>query len=395
MRLAYVVADGGIPVSGTKGASVHVREMVRSLGQQHDVDLFCAQLGDGPLDLPARTVHTAPRPQRRRGGDPAIERDRQRLETVARLQCALEHAHARQPYDLIYERYALFSDLGASLASSFRIPLLLEVNAPLIVERKRVEPLPLSELAIEIERYVFAQADVILSVSEAMRTYVLEHGGTPEKTHVVPNGVDTSRFHPDISGAQARADLGIEGKVVIGFAGSLKPWHGVDLLIKAFSRLATPNCVLLIVGDGPQRTALEAQARALPGAEQILFTGAMAHDRVPKYLAAMDIAVAPFRPVDDFYFSPLKLFEYLAMGKPVVASNVGQISELVRHGENGLLTAPGSVDALVAALDRLIADPATRERLASHTQDGIVTWHEIAQRAVEMARALQPAGSST
>ena len=123
--------------------------------------------------------------------------------------------------------------------------------------------------------------------------------------------------------------------------------------------------------------------------------GAMAHDRVPKYLAAMDIAVAPFRPVDDFYFSPLKLFEYLAMGKPVVASNVGQISELVRHGENGLLTAPGSVDALVAALDRLIADPATRERLASHTQDGIVTWHEIAQRAVEMARALQPAGSST
>ena len=393
MRIAYVVADSGIPVGGTKGASVHVREMVRALAIDHEVDLFCATVGDESPDLPVAHVYAIPRSRKRRSVDETIERDRRRLEGVSRLRCLVEQAHHSAPYDFIYERYSLFSDVGAALADTDGLPTVLEVNAPLILERGRVEPLPLAPLAREIERYAFERADAVLAVSGAMQSYVLDHGGRPDHVHVVPNGVDTARFHPGVSGHLERDELDLHGKLVIGFTGSLKPWHGVDVLIEAFARVAQPNWRLLIVGDGPCRADLEAQVHSLPNPERIYFTGAVPHDRIPGYLAAMDIAVAPYRTVEDFYFSPLKLFEYFAMGKAVIASDIGQISQVIRHGENGLLTEPGNANSLAEALEILANNGTLRASMAARSQDDVVTWIDIARRTIEIVRETQLSGS--
>ena len=393
MRIAYLVSDGGIPVTGTKGASVHVREMVRALAADHEVDLFCTRLGDGRYDLPTRTLHVVPPQKRRTTVDPTIERDRRRLAEVAALRCLAETAHAAAPYDLIYERYSLFGDAGVWLSDEYRVPFLLEVNAPLIVERQRVEPLPLAALAWEIERYVFRRADAVLAVSEAVRRYVSDVSGVPDRVHVLPNGVDTARFHIGVSDREVRVELGLEGRFVVGFAGSLKSWHGVDLLIEAFAAVARPDWSLVIVGDGPQREALEAQAGGAGADLHIVFTGAVSHDRVPQYVSAMDVTVAPFRPVDNFYFSPLKLFEYLAMGKPVVASDVGQISEVIRDGHNGVLFEPGNARALALALMRVATDEELRNTLVAHAGSAVTTWHDIAHRAVGLMPAPLPPGT--
>jgi glycosyltransferase involved in cell wall biosynthesis len=359
--------------------------MIRALAQRHTVDLFCAKRGEGRLDLPAEHLTVARPPARRTSADEAIERDRRRLETAGRLRCVVERAHEDTPYDLLYERYSLFGNIGASMTEDHDVPTVLEVNAPLIVERGRVEPLPLAPLAQEIERHAFERSTAVLAVSEAMQSYVLAHGGLPGHVHVVPNGVDRTRFHAGISGDRVRDELGLHGKLVIGFAGSLKAWHGVDLLLSAFARTATRDWTLLVVGDGLCRVELEAQAKPVAGDQQIVFTGAVPHARMPEYLAAMDIAVAPYRRVDDFYFSPLKLFEYLAMGKPIVASDVGQIATVIRHGENGYLVKPDDIPSLATALSHLATDARLRAHLGATGSSGVTTWEEIADRAVALA----------
>jgi glycosyltransferase involved in cell wall biosynthesis len=324
-------------------------------------------------------------PARRTSGDEAIERDTRRLETVGRLRCVVERAHEDAPYDLLYERYSLFGNIGASMAEDHHVPTVLEVNAPLIVERGRVEPLPLAPLAQEIERHAFERSTAVLAVSEAVQSYVLAHGGRPRHVHVVANGVDTTRFYPGISGDRVRGELGLDDKLVIGFAGSLKAWHGVDLLVNAFARTATRDWTLLVVGDGPCRVDLEAQAKLVDGDEQVVFTGAVPHARMPEYLAATDIAVAPYRRIDDFYFSPLKLFEYLAMGKPVVASDVGQIATVIQHGKSGYLVKPDDIPSLAAALSHLATDARLRAHMGAAGSSGVMTWDEIADRAVALA----------
>jgi glycosyltransferase involved in cell wall biosynthesis len=159
--------------------------------------------------------------------------------------------------------------------------------------------------------------------------------------------------------------------------------------------VALPDWRLLVVGDGPCRDQLEEQVHSLPNRDQVHFTGAVSHDRIPGYLAAMDITVAPYRPIDDFYFSPLKLFEYFAMGKAVIATDVGQISQMIRHGENGLLTEPANANSLAEALTLLAKDSDLRRSIADRSHHGVVTWSDIARRTTEIVRQLHPPGPST
>lgn len=394
MRICYAVADGGVPVFGNKGASVHVRELVRALGQEHTVDLFCVSLGNRQYDLPVRNLHASTRAAYI-DGDPTSARDRARIATVAAVKEAVHQAARTERYDLVYERYALFSDVGASVADAYDVPFLLEVNAPLIAERQRVESLPLAGQAHETERAVFRRADAVLAVSEAMAEYVRGVGADSNRVHVVPNGVDAGLFSSAISVREARERIGLNGELVIGFVGSLKPWHGVDLLLEAFAQAARHGWRLLVIGDGPERARLEAQARFLGCQEQVIFTGPISHHDVPPYVAAMDIAVAPYRTVPDFYFSPLKLFEYLAAGKPVIASRIGQIAVVIRHGENGYLVRPDDVQSLAAALEGLAVDEGLRKHLAGGASDGLVTWHQTAERVTVIADAVRKARTIT
>lgn len=386
MRIGYVVTDGGVPVFGSKGASVHVRELVRALGREHEVDLFCSALGKGAYDLPVHRIYHVPHPTQGESGDPALDRDRARVSGVDAMTTQLDAVHLTAAYDVIYERYSLFGTAGLTVARTRGVPFLLEVNAPLIVERQRVEPLPLASLAREREEAVFRGADAVLCVSEGVASYTRTHNAAPERVHVVPNGVDDTRFYPGVSGAEVRSRYGLGTAPVIGFTGSLKPWHGVDLLLEAFSRAAEKHWRLLIVGEGPEGDRLRGLTRELRIAGQVIFTGAVHHDAIPAHVAAFDIAVAPYRGAADFYFSPLKLYEYLAVGRAIVASDIGQIASVIRHLENGYLVPPDDAATLAGGLARLVEDGELRSELGSRAPLDVHSWKRVAETVLAMAQ---------
>jgi glycosyltransferase involved in cell wall biosynthesis len=386
MRIAYVCADPGVPVFGGKGCSVHVQEVVRALrAEGAEVELFAARSGGDArragwgdlLDVRVRMLPPLPT------GDPG-ERERAALALNGHLYAALEQAG---PFDLIYERYSLWNFTGMEYAQDRGIPALLEVNAPLIEEQATHRKLLNGDKAAWVARKVFGSATALLAVSEEVAAYLRTFPEARGRIHVVPNGVNPGRFPATI----APTYRGEAETFTIGFAGTLKPWHGLPGLVEAFSLLheRDGNVRLLVVGDGPERRYLTdgLLADGLAGAAH--FTGAVAPQDVPGLLASMDVAVAPYPASPRFYFSPLKVFEYMAAARPVVASKVGQIDGLIRDGVNGILCPPSDSRSLAEALDRLRCDPALRARLGKAARDTVLrdhTWEAVARRIMALAR---------
>jgi glycosyltransferase involved in cell wall biosynthesis len=238
-----------------------------------------------------------------------------------------------------------------------------------------------------------------VAVSDQVAEYARQHGSTAANIQIVPNGVRLERFaFPSAATKRAATTFSI------GFVGSLRPWHAVDDLISAFAQMksAEPFCPLRlrIVGQGPQRESLEAQVASLSAAARtaIDFSGAIGYDDIPREIAEFDVAAAPYANEQACYFSPLKLFEYMAAELPVVAARTGQLAEIIRHRENGLLYAPGDIDALVAALWELYDAPALRVRLGQAARRDVArhhTWHRRVDQILEAALAGQRVSSTT
>lgn len=377
-RIAYICADPGVPVFGTKGCSIHVQEMVRALVRLgNQVDLFAARTGgsvpDGLKDCP---VYALPCPNE--AG--LVERERALLAANGTLESEL----ADRPYDMVYERYSLWSRAAGDWAGRKNIPYVLEVNAPLIEEQERHRGLHDRQSALEVSRRVFGAARVVACVSNSIARHVESMGAAADRVHVIPNGVDPERFPANVPATIDRA-----GRFVVGFLGTLKPWHGLDLLLEAFAllRRRRSDAHLLIVGDGPMRDALEQQAARLGVQSYVVFSGSVAPSAVPGLLRSMDVAVACYPPMEDFYFSPLKVFEYMAAGAAVVASDIGQVRELIRDGVTGCLTPPGNVTVLADVLARLADDPVLRTRLGRAARQWVLahhTWEAIARRMLAL-----------
>src|SRR5207245_1792447 len=171
---------------------------------------------------------------------------------------------------------------------------------------------------------------------------------------------------------------------------------GWDVLVEAFARLheRAPDARLLLVGDGPARAAVCADLSACGLNGVVHCTGAVAPREVPGLLTSADVAVAPYPQATGFYFSPLKVYEYLAAGRAVVASRVGQLETVIRHDVNGLLCPPGDAGALAAALERLRCEPALRARLGRAARATVLykhTWDAVAARVLELAAAVEVA----
>ena len=180
---------------------------------------------------------------------------------------------------------------------------------------------------------------------------------------------------------------------MIGFVGSLKPWHGLEDLVRAFRRLhrSWKGYRLVVVGDGPMREEIERQVSAWGLEAAVTFTGPAAHDEVPRWIARMDVAVAPYPKDSPTYFSPIKIFEYMAAGIPVVASRVGQIGEFLVHRRSAMLHEPGSVADLVACVEELRRRPALAARLAREARSRLVrnwTWNRNAARVLALVRSV-------
>jgi glycosyltransferase involved in cell wall biosynthesis len=405
MRIAYITADFGVPVLGTKGASAHVRGLVQSLRRLgSDVFVLAANLGgdaDNAADFPLSEVPigasltelcTALKEEQICGGNRLAKDLRNILYALSLEMQGRVALQSFQP-DVIYERYCLFSTAGLELARYFRVPFILEVNAPLVLEQQEMRGLSLPLVASAAEHLLQTKADHVVVVSDHLRNYVTGHGIDTTRVTVIPNAADPQQFSPRSAPSLLRWRLGWEENVVIGFVGSMKPWHGIPTLLQALHLLggSTSRFRLLLVGSGPELPAIRWQIDRLGLADCVHLTGAQPHDCVPDAIHAMDVAVAPYSADANAYFSPLKLFEYMAMAVPVVAARMGQVCEVVEDGRTGWLYPPGDAAELSAVIRRLAAQPqlcreagaAARERVLTHH-----TWQQNAQRVLNIAEEL-------
>ena len=389
MRIAYVCADPGVPVYGHKGSSIHVQEVIRAL-QSHGarVELFATRLGgDPPPGFEPIRLHRLPPIPR---GEPAA-REQAALAANRDLRAALVEAG---PFDLIYERYSLWSYAAMETAREAGVPGLLEVNAPLIEEQAAFRQLVNRAPAEQVARRVFSAATVLIAVSDEVATFLNSYPVAASHIHVLPNGVNPERFALNTSPSRP----GRSGEFIIGFVGTLKPWHGLEVLAEAFCRLhrQVPTARLLVVGGGPEGAGMQADLTRRGLRHAVEFTGPVDPDRVPGLLASMDAAVAPYPALDRFYFSPLKVYEYMAAGRATVASRIGQLANLIEDGVNGLLCPPGDPAALAAAFYRLHSEPELRARLGQSARLTVLqnhTWAANARRILGLA-GLEPSLSA-
>lgn len=374
MHIAYVCTDPGIPVWGAKGASVHVQEMLRAFLRRGDrVTLVSPRLeGLPPEDLTAVEVVALP---------PAPKGDAEtRARALLSANGAVEMALGRIAPDLVYERHALFAHAAMEWARAGDLPSILEVNAPLVTEQEAHRSLALPVEAEASVRRAMVAAGLVAAVSAP----VAEHARTmgARTVRVVPNAVDPARF--------PKPGPPPERPFTVGFLGSMKPWHGLPALVDAFAllRREVPDARLLIVGDGPERSSVEARLVALGLSDAAEVTGLLPAARVPAALARMDVGTAPYGASGSFYFSPLKIYEYFAAARPVVASATGHLVDIVAEGRTGHLVPPDDPAALAGALAGLARAPSRARRMGQAGRDWVLanhTWDATAERVLTHA----------
>jgi glycosyltransferase involved in cell wall biosynthesis len=381
MRIAYICADPGVPVFGRKGCSIHLQEVVRAFkGLGARVELFATRCdGEAPPGLLSVPLHRLPAP----GKGELAEREQVALSANRDLLAALRR---EGPFDLVYERYSLWSYAGMEYAQASGTRGVLEVNSPLIDEQAEHRGLSDRASAEMVAERAFGAASALVAVSREVAAYLEGDPGARGRVHVVPNGVNPALYPEDLRPSYPAGS----GDFTIGFVGSLKPWHGLPILVEAFDMLhrLAPSSRLLIVGDGTERAKLESGLAARGLLEAARLTGAVAPHEVPGLLASMDVAVAPYPSQARCYFSPLKVFEYMAAGLPVVASRIGQLVELIQDGINGLLCPPGDPVALARAIGRVRSEPELSARMRRAARALVLehhTWDAVARRILHLA----------
>ena len=290
--------------------------------------------------------------------------------------------NAFQP-DILYERNNLYLLAGLWLKRKRGLPMLLEINAPLLEERARFGKLALKGIARRAERALWQGADVALPVSEVLAAMVAKVRGEGAM-EVIHNGADLD----EAPRADMRVRLGLENKVVLGFVGFVRPWHGLEWAIRALPRLA-PNVHLLVVGDGPAQEGLERQAAELGVADRVHFAGRVPHEDISSYVRSFDVALQTKAVA---YASPLKMFEYMALGRAIVAPDQPNLREILQPGVDALLFDPEDEASFFTALERLSADRELRARLGAAARRSVeetpFTWANNARRVESLSEGL-------
>lgn len=315
------------------------------------------------------------------------------------LQHELREKLGARKVAFLYQRYGLHNFAGVQASRYLGIPLALEFNGPEVwVARHWGTHLQYEELADRIELLNLRAADVIVVVSRAIQTGLIDRGIPREKILVNPNGVDPDRYSPEIDGSAIRLRYGLSGKTVVGFIGTFGRWHGAELLAEAFARLLRDhpglraNVRLLMIGDGDMMPNVKAKLDEHQVGEACILTGLVPQEQGPMYLAACDLLVSPHVPNPDgspFFGSPTKLFEYMAMGKGIVASDLDQIGEVLSHDVTAWLVPPGDVGALQQGIRLLLTDALRRKRLGDAARRDAVakySWREHTGRIVQAVK---------
>jgi glycosyltransferase involved in cell wall biosynthesis len=309
-------------------------------------------------------------------------------------------------HDLVYERNSLYKYGVAMACKRLRLPYVLYFEADDILEHDYMDK-PITGLlrwrASEAIRYNLKTANCIICVSEQGKIHLVTNWNVPvEKIVVFPNAADVQRFRPyPETRSEVRTSLRVNSNPLIIFVGNFYIWHDITTLLNAFAQviLTYPETRLILIGDGSQREVMMNHANNIGIGHAVKFTGLMAHDEIPRLLGAADIAVAPYPKMKhEMWLSPIKLFEYLASGTAVIASAIGQLTNVIIDGYNGLLVPPGDTSAMAAAIKRLIEDSSMRSELGQHAREDAVSkysWENYISRLERLFNAVIAGGTVT
>jgi len=279
--------------------------------------------------------------------------------------------------DGIYERYNLFLPAGVWAKQLFRLKLLLEVNSPLYDERKKYGGLALDKIAKWSEYYTWRNADHVLPVTHVLASYITKAGVPIERITVIPNGIDQDRFQAMNTNSRNEAFI---NKLVVGFVGFCREWHRLDEVMALIAKENNPDLIFLIVGNGPVADQLKQQAKSLNIEKNFQITGLVGRDEMPYWLDQIDIAI---QPAVTPWASPLKLIEYLAKGKAIVAPDTPNIKELLTDNANAVLFDNEDQTSMIACIKRIINDEMLRQQLQQGAQRTIadrgLTWQQNAK----------------
>lgn len=366
------------------GQAVHIEEMIAALrAEGHDVRVVAPAIGEqGEMGGKVGWVH------RLKAALPKAAYELLELAYSLHAYQKLQAAAREFKPDIIYERYNLYLLAGSMLKKHLGIPLFLEVNSPLVFERSQHSGgLALPWLAKWAEGSAWRAADYVLPVTRVLASHIMAYGVPEKRIAVIPNGINRTHFAQAPDPVYAKSKLGLENRLVLGFTGFIRDWHGVDRIIEW---MATPNAPknihLLVVGDGPARSSLEGQAKSMNIGGKVTFTGVVHRDSVPAYVAAFDIAL---QPAVTSYASPLKLMEYMVLGKAIIAPRTPNLLEILTDGENAALFDGDSPESLPMTLTRLCQDASFRQKLSMASRESIdrlqLTWTANARRVVSLA----------
>lgn len=287
----------------------------------------------------------------------------------------------------IYQRSSLYNYLGLKLSVSYNIPLILEFNSfGTWASKNWGTGIENVKLAYKIEKLNLEKSSLIICVSDELKDSLIKIGIDENKILVNYNGVDINKYSPKIIDIKLKEKYNLSNKVVIGFIGSFNIFHGVPILAKAYGKLIElypdyrEKVRLMLMGDGKTISYTKKILKRYKVDNISILTGNINYNKVPKYLSICDILIAPHIPNKDgspFFGSPTKLFEYMAMGKAIVASNLGQICRILKNNETALLIEPGDVNELVKAMKTLIDNEALRIYLGNNARNTVVqkyTW---------------------
>jgi glycosyltransferase involved in cell wall biosynthesis len=370
------------------GAAIHVREFARAF----------KKLGN------AISVHFIGKPELRNDRSNNLYKNDLRIKSRKFLAKYLHQFHvlflnlkffireykiiSRRKPDLILTRFESLHFSTIIISRIKKIPIVAEVNSPLALEaRQFIKQYYFLPHIIEIfEKLILRFSNAVFTVSSEAKQELMKYKIPAGKIKVIPNGVDIEKFNPSIAKASISNLTNSNDKIVIGYSGCFAPWHSINDLefLTNYLTRQYDNLYFLFIGGGYNKATFEEKIKNnLKLKNKVYFTGKVTHELMPGYLALMDIVIAPYPNIKNFYGSPLKIFEYMAAGKAIIATGIGQITSLIQDGKNGFLYSPENQNELIQKIEALIQSESLRKSYGQKARETIAnnfTWHHNAIR---------------
>ncbi len=373
LNILYLIGDRGLDLTKGEGYKIHVLKIIDGLRKKgHKV--FLLAINEGKL-LPEFENYLTLRHKYLRFFFHRFFPFTGTLNSVNILRHIIR-LHKLHKFDVIHERFGLYSFGGILAAKTLCIPHLTEINGPCVEEKKLFtkDISPVQKFTAKmIRKFCLRNTDYAVAVSNNLKSFLLDNHliNRGDKIAVLPNAADAAAFNKRFDAQSIKDSLSLKDKFIIVYIGTLQVWYAIEDLISAFHQVLKeiPNACLLIVGTGQARKPLEDLAGNLGISDDVRFTGYVQHEKIPEILSIADVAAAPFKELGmPFFGSAIKIFEYLSAGKPIVATKIGQIAEVLQDQHTALLVTSGCIDELANAIIRLARDEQLRDYLAKNAK---------------------------